>query len=240
MLFNQFGRFRSLHTRLSSSVAALPKVSGVQAKHLNEQCIAVDENDNALHPISKKNCHFIPTMALHRAFSVFLFTNDGLLVLQKRSPSKITFPSVWTNSCCSHPLWNERELQMSNNFIGVRRAAQRKLSHELGIDKISLDRMQVMGRFIYSSNSDKEWGENELDYAIVVTDFDVAVIKPNPEEVEEVMTVNAGKLQDLIKGELKFSPWFSLFVQQHFLYTWWKNLENLEKVSDTTTVHRLN
>lgn len=43
---------------------------------------------------------------LHRAFSVFLFTPDGKLILQQRSGAKITFPFIWANTCCSHPLYD--------------------------------------------------------------------------------------------------------------------------------------
>jgi len=39
----------------------------------------------------------------------------------------------WTNTCCSHPLSFDAELD-ENNALGVIRAAQRKLKHELGID----------------------------------------------------------------------------------------------------------
>jgi len=38
----------------------------------------------------------------------------------------------YTNTCCSHPLNFEAELD-ETEAIGVRRAAQRKLYHELGI-----------------------------------------------------------------------------------------------------------
>jgi len=39
----------------------------------------------------------------------------------------------WTNTCCSHPLCFDAELDEQNS-LGVIRAAQRKLKHELGID----------------------------------------------------------------------------------------------------------
>ncbi len=38
---------------------------------------------------------------LHRAFSVFLFHGDSLL-LQKRASSKYHCGGLWTNTCCSH------------------------------------------------------------------------------------------------------------------------------------------
>ena len=69
---------------------------------------------------------------LHRAFSVFLFTPDGKLVLQQRSGAKITFPYIWANTCCSHPLHVPSE-RITKDAMGVKNAARRKLEHELGI-----------------------------------------------------------------------------------------------------------
>ena len=80
------------------------------------------------------------------------------LLLQCRAPEKITFPSLWTNTCCSHPLYPE---ECGND--GVLKAAKRKLFHELGIhaeqwndsDFMQLDLMR------YCAPCDDTWGENE-------------------------------------------------------------------------------
>lgn len=65
------------------------------------------------------------------------------MILQKRAAQKMTFPSVWTNACCSHPLWNEHEMCTDKNNVGIRRAARRKLYHELGIQSVDIDQMKV-------------------------------------------------------------------------------------------------
>ena len=68
----------------------------------------------------------------HRAFSVFLFDKENRLLLQQRASEKITFPSYWTNTCCSHPLMRADET-IEEKAFGVKNAATRKLEHELGI-----------------------------------------------------------------------------------------------------------
>lgn len=96
--------------------------------------------------------------ALHRAFSVFLFNSEGKLLLQQRSADKITFPSYWTNTCCSHPLFTDSE---RDGEMGVRRAAVRKLEHELGIKSIDAQQFHYLTRIHYQSPSNGEWGEHE-------------------------------------------------------------------------------
>ena len=108
-----------------------------QVKLMREECILVDENDRVLGPDSKKSCHLnsnIDAGKLHRAFSVFLFDTKGRLLVQQRSKAKITFPEHFANTCCSHPLYFPEELE-ERDGLGVKRAAQRKLNHELGIPR---------------------------------------------------------------------------------------------------------
>lgn len=102
---------------------------------------------------------------LHRAFSVFLFDNKNRLLLQQRASEKITFPDMWTNTCCSHPLGvpTETGSTLETAIMGVKRAAQRKLDQELGIKahQVPLDQFHFLTRIHYVAPSDGKWGEHE-------------------------------------------------------------------------------
>lgn len=104
---------------------------------------------------------------LHRAFSLFLFDpKTKKLLLQQRATEKITFPDQWTNTCCSHPLHTASELghNLYESIAGVKRAAQRKLDHELGIKsfQVPIEKMTFLTRIHYLSPSGEGiWGEHE-------------------------------------------------------------------------------
>lgn len=215
----------------------------------DDECILVDESDNIVGHDSKYNCHLMDNIelnkALHRAFSVFLFNNKFELLLQQRSATKVTFPLVWTNTCCSHPLYRESEL-IEDNALGVRNAAQRKLFDELGIvaEDVPVDQFTSIGRILYKAPSDGRWGEHELDYLLfIVRNVNV---NPNPNEVADVRYVNQEQLKELVRkadaGEdgLKLSPWFKLVVN-NFLFKWWDHLEKgtINEIVDMKTIHKL-
>ncbi|XP_044498084.1 isopentenyl-diphosphate Delta-isomerase I [Mangifera indica] len=214
-----------------------------------DECILVDENDRVVGHENKYNCHLMEKIEslnlLHRAFSVFLFNSKYELLLQQRSATKVTFPLVWTNTCCSHPLYRESEL-IDEDALGVRNAAQRKLLDELGIvaEDVPVDQFTPLGRILYKAPSDGKWGEHELDYLLFII-RDVKV-NPNPDEVADVKYVNQEQLKELLTkadaGEegLKLSPWFRLVVD-NFLFKWWDHLEKgtLKEVADMKTIHKL-
>ena len=121
---------------------------------------------------------------LHRAFSVFLFDSNNCLLLQQRASEKITFPDMWTNTCCSHPLGVPGETgdELVTAVQGAKRAAQRKLDQELGIKakQVPLEKFQFLTRIHYKAPSDGKWGEHESGFAfllvmgvsIMLTSFD--------------------------------------------------------------------
>lgn len=101
---------------------------------------------------------------LHRAFSVFIFRpSDGKLLLQQRAAEKITFPDMWTNTCCSHPLDDFEAEKVEENQLGVKVAASRKLEHELGIPQTQtpIEKYQYLTRIHYLAPSNGIWGEHE-------------------------------------------------------------------------------
>jgi isopentenyl-diphosphate delta-isomerase len=129
-----------------------------------EHCIVVDHDDNIIGHQSKRTCHLAPEIEkglLHRAFSVFLFNSRGELLLHQRASEKITFPDLWTNSCCSHPLYVPQEIQ---GELGAKQAAIRKLEHELGITlgQVTPEELVYLTRIHYKSiQPDGVWGEHE-------------------------------------------------------------------------------
>ena len=67
-----------------------------QDEILQEQVILVDMNDQKLGCMEKMRAH--EEGRLHRAFSVFLFKDDEIL-LQKRAKEKYHCGGLWTNTC---------------------------------------------------------------------------------------------------------------------------------------------
>lgn len=57
-----------------------------------------------------------------------------------------------------------------------------------------------MGRFLYKAMHDDKWGEHEIDHAIIIRDFDIKQIRPNPEEVEEIAVVSPKKLEEMMRS----------------------------------------
>ncbi|KAJ8083982.1 isopentenyl-diphosphate delta-isomerase idi1 [Marasmius tenuissimus] len=200
----------------------------VQSKLMEERCILVDEDDNSLGAADKKTCKFFPLSILgllHRAFSAFIFRpSDGKLLLQKRAAEKITFPDMWTNTCCSHPLDDFEEEKIEKDAYGVRVAASRKLEHELGIpqSQTPVDEFQYLTRIHYLAPSNGLWGEHEVDYILFLTrDVDVT---PNANEISDYKYVDKAELQAMFSEQTNsFTPWFKL-IARDFLFGWWDEL----------------
>lgn len=226
-----------------------------------DQVILVDEDDVIIGSASKWDSHrFVPGQPrgmLHRAFSVFLFNKEGKLLLQKRAADKITFPNVWTNTCCSHPLTGfelsevDQPPDVANgSAMGVKRAAVRKLEQELGIQasSVPLTKFKFLTRLHYyaadsvTHGKHSPWGEHEIDYILFIQLDKEPAITPNPEEVDGTCWVSASELKAMMKQpDLLWSPWFRIIADRWLIPEWWSNLKatiTTDKYVDVAGIHR--
>lgn len=219
------------------------QIAHLQETALEERCILVDELDRPVGQASKKYCHQISedgNIPLHRAFSVFLFNDKGDLLLQKRSNTKITFPGHYTNTCCSHPLAEILGETVEEGALGIKRAAQRRLSYELGIPshEVQPEDFTYLTRFHYQAPSDDGcWGEHEIDYVLFLQRNEVT-LDPNPDEVSEIRWVSEGDIDEFVKTiDCPLTPWFRLILKNK-LPVWWRNLQSLDRIQDHYRIHR--
>jgi isopentenyl-diphosphate delta-isomerase len=132
--------------------------------------------------------------------------------MQQRSDKKITFPGLWTNTCCSHPEHVADELDTKLDWIGPRRATIRRTKFEMGIDLKLLD-LQCGSRILYYADADDKFTEYELDY-IIFAKTNVGQFKVNPDEVKNYEYVSLRELDDFMQEKVSngedFTPWFKL------------------------------
>lgn len=237
-IFEFMIRQRNFH---QSSVAAgrnLAAATQLQHSAMEEKCILVDDADKCLGEGAKRDCHRVVdgNIPLHRAFSVFLFNTKGDMLVQQRSGYKITYPSHYTNACCSHPLHEIEGEREERDALGIRRAAQRRLNFELGIPlrQIRPENMHYLTRIHYKDLGDGVWGEHEIDY-ILFLQKDVE-LNPNPDEISDIKYIKLADYQkeiEALPGPL--TPWFKLILNSR-LPVWWKDLAQLKKHEDYKTI----
>ena len=207
-----------------------------QKEMMDENCIIVDKNDHIVGRDSKVNCH-LNEGKLHRAFSVLIFDSTDRLLIQQRAVEKITFPSIWANSCCSHPLYQNGE---EEDVKGAKKAAVRKLTQELGIlpSEIQSEDLNFITKMHYKARADQKWIEHEVDY-IFALKKDVK-IDPNPNEIQRTKYVDVKELNELFEKSndngVEIGPWFRL-IRDNFLNEIWKSLDSLDAISDNKVHH---
>uniref|UniRef100_A0A7S2PF74 Nudix hydrolase domain-containing protein n=1 Tax=Skeletonema marinoi TaxID=267567 RepID=A0A7S2PF74_9STRA len=233
--------------------------------------LVLNNDDIVIGSESKKASHVFSTDqsrgVLHRAFSVCLFdSSTGEMLLQKRASTKITFPNVWTNTCCSHPLHGMEVNEVDGpedvkdgSVKGVKAAAVRKLEHELGIPvgELPIENFKFLTRLHYwaadtvTHGEKSPWGEHEIDYVLFITvpSKDSITLKPHPDEVDDVCWVTQSKLLEMFADDdLLFSPWFRLIANRWMIGGgengkggWWDDLDrtmNTDDFCDYENIHR--
>jgi len=141
---------------------------------MQEYVVLVDENNNEIGTHLKSEVHGATT-PLHRAFSCFLFNEKREFLIQQRALSKKTWPGVWSNSVCGHPLPGE----------STEAAVHRRLEYELGITEAHI--YEALPDFRYRASFQ---GTEENELCPVWVAKSAALPKPNPIEVESVRWID--------------------------------------------------
>jgi isopentenyl-diphosphate delta-isomerase len=160
----------------------------------DEALILVDEADNEIGYLSKAECHDGDGI-LHRAFSIFLFDDEGRLLLQKRAAGKRLWPQYWSNTCCSHPRRGE-SLQV---------ATLRRLEDELH----TVSDLEHVFRFTYQAPFGELGSEHELCHVFLGrVDGDP---QANPNEIADMRYIAAAELDREFESKPDaYTPWFRL------------------------------
>ena len=172
---------------------------GIKASHFTGTCpmaatehiILVDENDSPIGTAEKLKAH--REGLCHRAFSIFIFCGD-LLLLQQRANTKYHSPGLWTNTCCSHPRPGETIIE----------AGQRRLTEEMGLDVP----LKTVGRFHYIAHFNNGLTENEVDHILIGLLSSHQAITPNASEVSAYRWITCSALKkELDQHPERFTPW---------------------------------
>jgi len=157
----------------------------------------VDERDNEIGLMPKTEAH--KKAMLHRAISVFIFNSDGDWLLQRRALSKYHSAGLWTNTCCTHPLPNESNID----------AANRRLRQEMGMQC----QLKEIFSFTYKEALDNELTEHEFDHVFIgISNF---VPRINPKEVADFKYVSYNDLTlNIINNPTLYTVWFKKIIER--------------------------
>jgi isopentenyl-diphosphate Delta-isomerase len=163
---------------------------------MNGNVILVDENDRQTGIAEKLQAH--KKGLLHRAFSVFIFNDDGDWLLQQRAPGKYHSGGLWTNACCSHPAPGE----------DTQAAAHRRLVEELGFDT----EIEKIFHFVYKAHFENGLTENEYDH--VFAGKYSGTLNPDPMEVMNTRFLSIENIKkEISNAPYSFTEWFKIALE---------------------------
>lgn len=159
--------------------------------------IVVNEKDEVVGYLEKMEVH--EKGILHRAVSVFIINSRGEWLLQQRAKNKYHSSLLWSNTCCTHPMGGESNLD----------AANRRLFEEMGL-RTSLVKAFS---FQYKADLDNNLIENELDHVFI--GFCDELPNINKEEVNAYRYISSGDVALELKNSPEiFTIWFRLLFEK--------------------------
>jgi isopentenyl-diphosphate delta-isomerase len=170
----------------------------------DEPLVLVNDADEAIVFATKGRCHDGDGL-LHRAFSVFLFSREGEVLLQQRSPQKRLWPGAWSNACCSHPRQGET----------VDAALRRRLYEELSVETP----VRFLFKFRYHARYDTSGAEHELCHVYAGLLTREPAVNANEIAATTIMTAAALDADVATRPEL-YTPWLKLEWARLRAETW--------------------
>lgn len=159
---------------------------------MQEYVVLVNAKNEAIGKALKSQVH-TSTTPLHRGFSVFLFNTQGLILLQKRSLTKITWPGMWSNSCCGHPGPKEQTLD----------AAKRRLQEELGLTSVILHEVTLDYQYRVEYQ-----GVVENEFCPLLVAFSEEMPQINTREIEAIRWVLWREfIAEIERAPKGYTPW---------------------------------
>ncbi len=156
--------------------------------------------EGILKPLDKLDVH--QRGLRHKAISVFVTEGDRVL-MQRRALCKYHTPGLWTNTCCTHPHWDESD----------RDCAKRRLDEELGITGLDLHHA---GEIEYRADVGGGLVEHEVVQVYTARAMQGLSVTPNPAEVEEVDWISLPALQVVVaRNPERFTPWLRIYLAEH-------------------------
>ncbi|WP_329028394.1 isopentenyl-diphosphate Delta-isomerase [Streptomyces sp. NBC_00690] len=165
-----------------------------------ELIVLLDEDWNMAGTAPKMQAHHQDT-PLHLAFTAYVFDDGGRFLLTRRSLAKRTWPGVWTNSFCGHPLPGEP----------LERAVRRRLAAELGCTAARID--PVLAAVRYRAVMDNGMVENEVGPVVRVL-LDTPPV-PNHQEVDSIRWLPwKSVLWEIDQEQTDLSPWSVVTIER--------------------------
>lgn len=165
-----------------------------------EEVVLLDDAGTPIGTRAKSEVHTRST-PLHLAFSCYVFDDQGRLLITRRALAKQTWPGVWSNSFCGHPLPGE----------ALADAVARRALDELGAPVTRI--RNVLPDFHYRAVDASGIVENE-QCPVFTAELDGELAPADSEICDWSWIDPADLVTSVDAAPFVFSPWMGLQLPQ--------------------------
>lgn len=126
----------------------------------------------------------------HKVVHIWILNSKGEFLIQKRSPTKITYPNMWVMSCEGH----------SSTGDSSQEAAIRELSEELGLDVPVSDLKFLFSYKREAQLKDDYIARHFIDVYLIQKDILLSELNLQTDEVSEVDWISVSDYKKKIKA----------------------------------------